>query len=163
MDVDRSTVGGVGRGSSGRWLWQWLGGASPYDRAGTPHYAGFNACSEFFRSHGLLDWTTLIFEWQLKTNISTGRLYDDFILLVFLHDHREVSVLTNELPEESDQFRFLRTACFANLKGPVGLIMTKTSDIRSSRSLIPLPRFIRSRRTTPLLAPSLVLFPPSSD
>jgi hypothetical protein len=32
----------------------------------------------------------------------------------------------------------------------------------SSRSFIPLPRFIRSRRHTPLLDPSLVLFPPYS-
>ena len=29
---------------------------------------------------------------------------------------REASALTNELPEESDQFRFLRAACLANLK-----------------------------------------------
>ena len=46
----------LGTGSSGRWLWQWLGGASPYDRAGPPHYAGFDTCSEFFSSCGLLDW-----------------------------------------------------------------------------------------------------------
>ncbi len=46
---------------------------------------------------------------------------------------------------------------------------TKVSTMRisipldlSSRSFIPLPRFIRSRRPTPLLAPSLVLFPPRS-
>jgi hypothetical protein len=31
------------------------GGSSPYDRAGTPHYVGFDTCLEFFRSHGLLD------------------------------------------------------------------------------------------------------------
>ncbi len=62
---------------------------------------------------------------------------------------------TNELSEESDQFRFLRPSCFTNLKGAVGLIMSKTSDIRisipldlSSRTSIPLPRFIRSRRPT---------------
>ena len=86
---------------------------------------------------------------------------------MFLDAHREVSVLANEIPEESDQFRFLRVVCFVNLKGTVGLIMTKTSAIRisipldlSSRSFIPLPRFIRSRRPTPLLTPSLVLVPP---
>ena len=85
-------------------------------------------------------------------------------------DHRETSVLVNELPEESDHFRFLRALCFANLKGTVGLIMAKTSAIRisipldhSSRSFIPLPRFIRSCRLTPFLAPSLLLFPPRSD
>ena len=34
--------------------------------------------------------------------------------------------------------------------------------ILSSRSFIPLPRLIRSRRPTPFLPPSLVLFPPCS-
>ena len=100
---------------------------------------------------------------------TSDRLYDDFIRLFFFHVHRETSVLVNELPEESDQFRFLRAACLANLKGSVGLIMVKSSDMRidmpldlSSRSFIPLPCFIRSRRPTPFLAPSLVLFPPRS-
>ena len=69
-----------------------------------------------------------------------------------MYAHREASALPNELWEESDQFRCLRTACLANLKGSVGLILTKTSDMRisipldlSSRSFIPLSRFIRSR------------------
>jgi hypothetical protein len=46
------------------------------------------------------------------------------------------------------------------------LILAKTSVMRisipldlSSRSFIPLPCFIRSRRVTPLLAPSLVFSP----
>ncbi len=85
------------------------------------------------------------------------------------HVHRETSVLSYELPEESDQFRFLHALCFANLKGAVGLIMVKVSVMRisipldlSCRSCIPLPRFIRSRRPTPFLTPSLVLFPPCS-
>ena len=76
---------------------------------------------------------------------TTGHQYDEFIRLLFLHTHREASTLDNELSEESDQFRFLRASCFANLKGVVGLIMTKTSDMRisipldlSSRSSIPL-------------------------
>ena len=80
---------------------------------------------------------------------STGLLYDEFIRLLFLYDHRETSTLTNELSEESDQFRFLRSSCFANLMGAVGLIMAKTSAMRvtialdlSSRSFIPLPRFM---------------------
>ena len=51
-----------------------------------------------------------------------GRLYDDFIidflLLIFLHAHREVSVLT----EQSDQFRFLRTVSLTNLNGSVVLM-----------------------------------------
>ena len=100
---------------------------------------------------------------------TTGRMYDEFIRLLFLHAHREASALDYELSEESDHFRFLHVSCFANLKGAVGLIMTKTSVMwisipldLSSRSFIPLPRFIRSRRPTPLLDPSLVLFPPRS-
>ena len=99
--------------------------------------------------------------------VDTGdRIYDDFSRLLFLHAHREASALSNELPEESDQFRFLHTACLGNIKGSVGLILSKASVMRisipldlSSRSFIPLPCFIRSRRATPLLAPSLV-FPP---
>jgi hypothetical protein len=47
---------------------------------------------------------------------TTGRLYDDFSRLLFLHDHREVSALDNEIPEESDQFRFLREVSYANIK-----------------------------------------------
>ena len=97
---------------------------------------------------------------------TSGRIYDDFSRLLFLHAHREASALANELPEESDQFRFLRAACFANFKGSVGLILSKTSDMRisipldlSSRPFIPLPRFMRSRRATPLLVPSLVFSP----
>ena len=97
---------------------------------------------------------------------TAGRIYDDFSRLLFLHVHREASVLANELPEESEQFRFLRAACFANIKGSVGLILAKASAIRisipldlSSRSFIPLPRFMRSRRVTPLLVSSLVFYP----
>ena len=41
---------------------------------------------------------------------TSGRIYDDFSRLLFFHTHREASVLANELPEESDQFRFLHTA-----------------------------------------------------
>ncbi len=53
---------------------------------------------------------------------TSGRIYDDFSRLLFLHTHREASALTNELQEESEQFRFLRTACYADIKGSVGLI-----------------------------------------
>ena len=63
---------------------------------------------------------------------TTGRLYDEFIRLLFLQAHREASTFTNELPEESDQFRFLRSSCFADLKGAVGVIMTTVSAIRIS-------------------------------
>ena len=100
---------------------------------------------------------------------TTGHLYDEFIRLLFLHAHRETSVLANEFPEDSDQFRFLRASCFSNLKGTVGLIMTKESVMwisipvdLSSQTFIPLPRFIRSRHPTPFLDPSLVFFPACS-
>ena len=100
---------------------------------------------------------------------TSGRVYDDFNRLHFLHTHREVSTLDNELPEESDQFCFLRAACLANLKGSFGFILAKASTMRisipldlSSRPFVPLQCFIRSRRPLPLLDPSLFLFPPCS-
>ena len=55
---------------------------------------------------------------------TSGRVYDDFSRLLFLHSHREASALANEIPEESEQFRFLRAACYANIKGSVGLIFS---------------------------------------
>ena len=61
---------------------------------------------------------------EVETSV---RLYDDFIGLIFLKTHSETSALTDELPEESDHCRFLRSVCF----------------------VIPLPRFIRSRRALP--------------
>ena len=97
---------------------------------------------------------------------TSGRVYDDFSRLLFLHTHREASTLTNEIPEESEKFRFLRVTCYANIKGSVGLILAKTSAMRisipldlSSRPFIPLPCFMRSRRAAPLLSPSLVFTP----
>ncbi len=41
---------------------------------------------------------------------TADRINDDFSRLLFLNAHRETSALANELPEESEQFRFLRTA-----------------------------------------------------
>ncbi len=35
---------------------------------------------------------------------TSDRVYDDFSRLLFLHAHREASALTNEIPEESEQF-----------------------------------------------------------
>jgi hypothetical protein len=97
---------------------------------------------------------------------TSGRVYDDFSRLLFLHAHREASALANEIPEESDQFRFLRATCYDNIKGSVGLILAKASVMRisipldlSSRSFIPPSCFMRSRRAAPLLAPSLVFTP----
>ena len=87
---------------------------------------------------------------------TSGRIYDDFLRLMFLHV-LDCS-LDNELPEESDQFRFLLVVSLSNLKDSVGLILAKTSDIRisgpldlSSRSFRPLSCFIRSRCPIPLL------------
>ena len=61
---------------------------------------------------------------------TSDRLYDDFIRFLFLHVDRETSVLTNELPEDSDQFHFLSCGtCFTTLKGDVGLIMVKPSAL----------------------------------
>ena len=97
---------------------------------------------------------------------TSDRIYDDFVRLLFLHAHREALALANDIPEESGHFRFLRATCLVNIKGSVGLILAKTSAMRisipldlSSRSFIPLPRFIRPRRPTTLLAPSLVFSP----
>jgi hypothetical protein len=97
---------------------------------------------------------------------TTGRIYDDFSRLLFLHANREASALANEIPEESDQFRCLRAACYANIKWSVGLTLAKASDMRisipldlSSQPFTPLPCFIRSRRPPPLLAPSHVFSP----
>jgi hypothetical protein len=58
---------------------------------------------------------------------TSDRIYDDFLRLLFLHTHREASVLTNDIPEESGHFRFLRAVCLANIKGSVGLILVKVS------------------------------------
>ncbi len=45
----------------------------------------------------------------LPITVSTsGRVYEDFVRLLFLHAHREASILAGELPDESVQFRFLR-------------------------------------------------------
>jgi hypothetical protein len=97
---------------------------------------------------------------------TSDRIYDDFLRLLFLHPHREASPLANDIPEESGHFRFLHVACLANIKGSVGLILAKVSDMRisipfdlSSRPFIPPPCFIRSRRPTTLLTPSLVFSP----
>jgi hypothetical protein len=100
---------------------------------------------------------------------TSGRVYEDFTQLLFLHTHRETSILTGELPEESDQFRFWRASHLANLKDSVGLILAKTSGIRvtipidlSTWSFMSLPLFFNSRRVPPLLNQSLVLIPEQS-
>ncbi len=44
------------------------------------------------------------------TVTTSGRVYEDFARLLFLPAHREASILAGELPEESEQFRFLRAS-----------------------------------------------------
>jgi hypothetical protein len=97
---------------------------------------------------------------------TSGRVYEDFPRLLFLHEYRESSIFAGELPEESEQFRFFRVSRLTNLKDSVGLILAKTSAMRvtipidlSTWSYIPLPRFFNSRRVSPLLNQSLVLIP----
>jgi hypothetical protein len=66
----------------------------------------------------------------LPVAVSTsGRVYEDFGRLLFLHTHRVASILAGELPEEWEQFRFLRTSRWSNLKGSVGLILDKSSGM----------------------------------
>ena len=103
-----------------------------------------------------------LFRCQLSTN-RTGpcvifsvvgtekkRVYfqEEFWYLLFLHVNRESSDVPGELSEESVQFRFIRASCWDNLKGSIGLTLTKASTMRvtipldsSTRSFIPLPRF----------------------
>ena len=76
---------------------------------------------------------------------TSGRIYDDFLRLLF-HTHRETSAPAKEIPEETGQFRFLRAPCLTNIKGSVGLLLSKASAMRisipldlSSRPCIPLP------------------------
>ena len=73
-----------------------------------------------------------------KTRNLNRWVYDDF-RLIFFHPLREASILAGELSEESDQFRFWCTVRLENLKGSVGLILTKTSSILCDLSLTSLP------------------------
>ena len=100
--------------------------------------------------------------------ITSGRVYDDFVRLLFLHLLRDTSILVGKLPEESEQFRFFRVSRLVNIKDSVRLILVEVSLMRvtipidlSTRSFIPLPRFFNSRRPTPLLTPPLI-FPHQS-
>jgi len=68
-----------------------------------------------------------------------------FVFKLFLHPHGEASALTNDIPEESDHFRFLHVPCLVNIKGSVGLILAKSSDMRISIPL-DLPCVLPKRR-----------------
>ena len=66
-----------------------------------------------------------------KKNANTsGHIYEDFVRLLFLYVHGETGILAGELPEESDQFRFLRGVRLTTLKVTVGLILVKDSAMR---------------------------------
>jgi hypothetical protein len=88
--------------------------------------------------------TRVLEQFALHTPKTFHTTSEHFARLLFLHAHREASILTGELPEESEQFRFLRTSRLVNL------------------NLIPLPLFFNSRRLPPLLNQSLVLIPQQS-
>jgi hypothetical protein len=96
---------------------------------------------------------------------TSGLVYEDFTLLIFLHEHREASILAGELPEESEQFRFLRVSRLADLKGSVGLILAKASAMWVTMGIVThiAEAFLNSRRVSPLLNQSLVLIPQQSD
>ena len=86
------------------------------------------------------------------TSSTSGRINEEFLHLMFLHANREASALSGELLEESAQFRFIRSSCLSNLKGSIGSMLPKTLVMRvtipldlSTRSFIPLPRFIHTR------------------
>jgi hypothetical protein len=106
----------------------------------------------------------------LPVSVSTsGRVYDDFTRLFILHVYLEASIISGELPEESEQFRFLQDTRLAILKGSVGLLLAQDSAMRvtipidlSTRPFIPLSRCLNSRRVLPLLNQSMVLFPQRS-
>ena len=40
----------------------------------------------------------------VSTSGSSGRVYEDFTWMLFLHAHREASILAGELPEELSSF-----------------------------------------------------------
>jgi hypothetical protein len=44
---------------------------------------------------------------MVPVTVTSGHVYDDVPRLLFLHEDREASILTTELPQESEQFRFL--------------------------------------------------------
>ena len=104
------------------------------------------------------------------TASTSGRINEEFSRLLWFHTNWEGNALEGELTEESAQFRFIRAACLTNLKGSIGLMLAKVSVMRvtipldlSTRSFIPLPRFIHTRTTSSLLTPSTVFLNQSYD
>ena len=88
----------------------------------------------------------------LPVSVSTsGRVYDDFTRLFFLHAHREASISENYL-------RNLNSFVFCERHTASGMRVTIPIDL-STWPFIPLPRCFNSRRVPPLVNQSLVLFP----
>ena len=56
---------------------------------------------------------------SVKTSTS-GRINEEFLLLMFLYVHRDTSVLSGELTEELTPFHFIRAPYLINLKGSIG-------------------------------------------
>jgi hypothetical protein len=82
------------------------------------------------------------------TENTSGHVYEDFTRLLFLHAHREASILVGELPVECQQFCFFRASHLDNFKNTVSLILVKASTMwvtipinLSTRYFILLPRF----------------------
>jgi hypothetical protein len=59
---------------------------------------------------------------------TSGRIYEDFLRLIFFHTNRESSCFSGELVEVSDQFRFLRADCLTNLEDSIGFILAKNNN-----------------------------------
>jgi hypothetical protein len=89
---------------------------------------------------------------------TSGRIYHDLNRLQILHSHRATSELANEFTEESGQFRFLRVTCLTIIKGSVGLILTKVSDMRISIPLDLSSRSLYSITVLHLLQRSIGLY-----
>ena len=81
---------------------------------------------------------------------TTGHLYDDFIRLLFFYAHRESSTLANVLT-------IVLAWHLPSLDPRLFLVCWKqTHNLLSVSSSV--PRFIRSRRPTPLLSPFLGVY-----
>ncbi len=103
------------------WRTVWSSSSSSYSNIGLhfDSYSLWKFTCVYYRStdkHKSFGWHS--WAWPVVVD-TTGRLYDDFSRLVFLDTNRDTSALTNEIPEESDQFRFLRPTCYVNIKGSV--------------------------------------------
>ncbi len=48
---------------------------------------------------------------------TSGRIYDDFLRLLFLHAHREASASVNDIPEESVTFVFFALRVYLISRG----------------------------------------------